>query len=698
MKAQGKTAEQWAREVEELRSQLEAAEETLRAIREGEVDSQLIANPAGAAERLAQANEKLLQELTERKRAEEALRQNQEDLDRAQAVGQIGSWRLDFGRNVLMWSDETYRIFDIPQGTPLSYETFLVNIHPDDRQYVDARWQAALTGESYDIEHRIMVGGQVKWVREKAYLEFDDAGKLIGGFGITQDITERKQVEEALRNSERLYRAIGESIDYGVWVCTPDGRNIYASESFLKLVGLTQEQCSDFGWGDILHPDDAQNTIAAWKECARTGGTWDIEHRFRGVDGQWHPILARGVPVRDEKGKITCWAGINLDISRLKEAEQTLRDADRRKDEFLAMLAHELRNPLAPIRNAVHVLRLTGSHEPTSVRQKDIIDRQVTHMARLLDDLLDVSRITRGTFELHKQPLHLADAIVHAIETSTPLIEARRHTLSVTFPPDDLRLEGDLDRLSQIVNNLLVNAAKYTDEGGQIWLEAACEDGQAVIRVRDTGMGIDPEMLPRIFEMFTQADQGLARSRGGLGIGLTMVKKLVEMHGGTVEACSGGAGQGSEFTVRLPAFPCMAQSPVRAAKPVEGEPETTPCRILVVDDVIDTSESFAELLGLWGHEIRMVHDGSAALTIARSFRPDVVLLDIGLPGMDGYEVARRLRQEHADRPMRLVALTGYGQESDRQQAREAGFDHHLVKPVDLGILHKLLIRPVPSGT
>ena len=258
------------------------------------------------------------------------LLESQEDLHRAQAVAHIGSWRMDVRRNELIWSEENHRIFGIPKGMPMTYETFLSTIHPDDREYVDTQWKAALDGKPYDIEHRIVIGGEVKWVRERAELEFDASGALCGGFGTTQDITERKQAEMELRQSERLYRGIGEAIDYGVWMCDADGRNIYASESFLKMVGITQQQCSDFGWGDVLHPDDAERTIVAWKECVRTGGNWDIEHRFRGVDGQWHYVLARGLPIRDEQGNVTCWAGINLDISDLKKAEVAMQRSETR--------------------------------------------------------------------------------------------------------------------------------------------------------------------------------------------------------------------------------------------------------------------------------------------------------------------------------------------------------------------------------
>lgn len=371
------------------------------------------------------------EDITERKLAEEALRQSREDLARAQAVGQVGSWRLDVGRNVLTWSDENHRIFGIPQGTPLTYETFLGTIHPDDRAYVDTQWQAALRGEPYDIEHRIVVNGRVKWVREKAYLEFDAAGGLRGGFGITQDITVRK----------------------------------------LAVIAL--------------------------------------------------------------------------------------READRRKDEFLAMLAHELRNPLAPLRNAAQILRLAAPKEPALTRVSGMIERQVNQLVRLVDDLLDVSRVSRGKIQLQKTPLDLAAVIRQAVETSQPLIDARRHTLNVTLPPQTLRAEGDFTRLAQVVSNLLNNAAKYTDEGGTIWLSVEPSDAshEMLIRVRDTGRGIDPAALGSLFELFYQADRNLDRSDGGLGIGLSLVKSLIEMHGGHIEAHSAGRGKGSEFVIHLPCYP-----------------------------------------------------------------------------------------------------------------------------------------------
>jgi signal transduction histidine kinase/DNA-binding response OmpR family regulator len=382
-------------------------------------------------------------------------------------------------------------------------------------------------------------------------------------------------------------------------------------------------------------------------------------------------------------------AAIALDNCRLY---QNIRESDRQKNEFLAMLAHELRNPLAPIRNAVQVLRMNGRHDEKLDWARDIIDRQVQQMVRMVDDLLDVSRITRGKIQLQKERIDVTAAVQRAVETSRPLLEAFRHELCVTLPPDPIYVEADLARLAQVLANLLNNAAKYTPEGGKVALAVSRDGDEAVFAVRDSGIGIPPEMLANIFDLFTQVDRSLDRSQGGLGIGLTLVRRLVELHGGTVRATSAGLQQGSEFTVRLPA---VAGVPgLEASRNGAG---TTArhgrcLRMLVVDDNADAADSLAICLRLTGHEIRVAYDGATALNLATEFVPEVVLLDIGLPEMDGYEIARRIRaDERLGRPV-LIAVTGYGQETDRARTREAGFDYHLVKPVDPEILTGLIAR------
>jgi signal transduction histidine kinase len=375
-------------------------------------------------------------------------------------------------------------------------------------------------------------------------------------------------------------------------------------------------------------------------------------------------------------------------MAELARQAEALREADRRKDEFLAMLAHELRNPLAPIRNGLQVLRMADEDRELIERTWGLLDRQVGHLGRLVDDLLDVSRITRGKVELRMEPTELGPVLTAAVETARPLIDAKRHHLTVTQPGRPVRVSADAVRLTQVVGNLLNNAAKYSEEGATIALSLAVEGPEAVVRVRDTGVGIAPEMLPRVFDLFTQIDRTLDRAQGGLGIGLTLVKSLVEMHGGTVEVAS-GIGTGSEFTVRL-ALLSGAGAPVGAAAP---ERPTARRRVLVVDDNHDAGDSLGDLLELSGHEVRVTRSGPQALEVAREFRPDVGLLDIGLPGMSGYELAGRLRAEGYGSVMLLIALTGYGQDEDRRRTHEAGFDHHLTKPADLRQLADLLARP-----
>jgi len=631
-------------------------------------------------------------DITERRRMEEALRASQKDLNRAQAVANIGSWRLDIRQNEFTWSDENHRIFGIPKGTPLTYETFLSRVHPEDRDAVDAAWKAGLAGAPYDIEHRIVANGRIKWVREKAFPEWDQDRVLMGGFGITQDITARKQAEENLRwRAEELERLL-ETVPAAVWVahdpqCLHITGNRRANEFYEAQVG---ENVSASALPEVrrfftsVGRELPAEELPMQKACAANQDVRDEELHVLLPSGRRIALLGSAVPLRDQTGKVRGCIGAFLNITERRAAEEALREADRRKDEFLAMLAHELRNPLAPMRNAVHLLKMNPGTDKLP-RLREILDRQVAHMARLLDDLLDVSRITRGRITLQKQPLPLPEILRLAVEAGAPAIQARNLTLAQAFPDKELWVEGDRDRLAQVFGNLLCNAAKYTPENGRIWLELDREAGEAVVRVRDNGQGIEPELMPRLFDLFVQGTPS-SGSQGGLGIGLTMVKMLAAMHGGSVSAASPGPGQGSVFTVRLPlADPsaehgrgCGAERPPRLSR-----------RVLVVDDVADTAESLAEVLAAWGCETRTALDGRAALETARDFVPDAVLMDIGMPGMDGYQTARRLRKELQGEVL-LVAISGYGQDQDRRKSREAGFDAHLVKPVDYGQLQRLL--------
>jgi PAS domain S-box-containing protein len=518
----------------------------------------------------------------------------------------------------------------------------------------------------------------------------DEIGVVVDAFNNMLDEVQSRA--RALEASEKLYRAIGESINYGVWVADADGRCIYLSNSFLRLLGLTMQQAADDGWGSLLHPDDLADTLAAWKECARTGSMWYREHRFLGVDGNYHAILAQGVPIRDETGRIERWAGINLDISRLKNTERALLEADRRKDEFLATLAHELRNPLAPIRNAVRILDADAADERQRKWGREVIARQVHRMSLLLDDLLDVSRITRGQLELKRDYVDLKAVVNVAVETARPLLDAKRHELSVSLPADNVKLDADPLRLSQVIGNLLTNAAKYTDAEGHISLTARLENAELVIAIGDDGIGLAPEVIPGLFTMFSQVNSAIDRAEGGLGIGLALVKGLVALHGGRVEARSEGLGRGSEFIVHLPhrvlAGAGAAHELVAADEDRAGMNRRA--RVLVVDDNRDAAESLALVLGFSGYDVVTAFSGSEALETAARVRPQAAVIDIGMPGMSGHEVVRLMRREAWGRHAALVALTGWGQEQDKQAARAAGFDEHLTKPVDPGELERVL--------
>lgn len=383
-------------------------------------------------------------------------------------------------------------------------------------------------------------------------------------------------------------------------------------------------------------------------------------------------------------------------IGELRQAEAALREADRRKDEFLATLAHELRNPLAPLFNATQLLRLGGPDSAEFRWARDVIDRQIHQMSRLVDDLLDISRISRGKLALRREPVKLRDVIQSAVETSNPHIQNGKHELTLDVPCEELILNGDLTRLSQILSNLLNNAAKYTEPGGKIALAAEAKDGEVEIRVKDNGVGIPSELIPHVFELFAQIDRHMDRSKGGLGIGLRLVKSLVELHGGRIRASSGGAGQGSEFIIRLPmATETCPQEEVPQVKPAAQPAESKNgkhLRVLIVDDNQDNADSLRRLLSMTGHEVRAAFGGPEGLRVAEEFLPDVALLDLGMPEVDGHEVCRRIRSAPWGRHMTLIAQTGWGQEQDRRRTGEVGFDYHLVKPIDHAALSELLTK------
>lgn len=519
----------------------------------------------------------------------------------------------------------------------------------------------------------------------------NEAGQVTKLIVEGRDDTRRRRADAALRQSEQRWRTMAETLPNLLWTDLPDGQCDWLSSQWGQYTGIPEQELLGMRWLDrVIHPDDRQRAAECWQAACADRGDYDLEYRIRRHDGQYRWFQTRGVPVRDESGKIVYWFGTCTDIEDHKRAEETLKEADRRKDEFLATLAHELRNPLAPLRNGLELMRLAQDNQEMLEQARAMMDRQLGQMVRLIDDLLDVSRISRGRIELRRERVELAEVLRQAIETSRPLIEAGGHQLIVEESPTPVIVEADLMRMSQVFSNLLNNAAKYTPSGGQIVVAIAREDGGVAVSVRDTGVGIPAAMLPRVFEMFAQVDRSLERSQGGLGIGLSLVKKLVEMHGGSVEARSEGHGKGSEFVVRLP----TVGSPSDSGRSDSSEQADAPAsrRVLVVDDNVDAALSMAMMLKVMGNETRTAHDGLQAIEVAADYRPDVVLLDIGMPKLNGYEAARRIREQPWGREMVLAAITGWGQDDDRRRSLEAGFDHHLVKPIDLAALQKLL-RP-----
>jgi PAS domain S-box-containing protein len=549
------------------------------------------------------------------------------------------------------------------------------------------------------VNHTVLLGknGTERVIDDSAAPIRDGRGQVAGCVLIFRDITQRHQAEKTLREREQRLTALLTQAAVGIAQVDLAGRFLFLNQRFADLMGRSVSELLKLRVQDVTHPDDLQNSIDLMARVSSSGQSAVAEKRYLRPQGPPVWALTSVAAVAGDDDRPRSLVALVQDITDRKQAEEELRDADRRKNEFLAMLAHELRNPLAPIRNALQLVRISCPNPQAQVgKAYDIIERQIETLVRLVDDLLDVSRITSGKIQLQKGRVDLAAIVSRAVEGARPLIDTRRHTLDVKLPEDELSVDADPVRLAQVLWNLLNNAAKYTPEGGRIWLTAVKDQDHAVVSVRDTGLGIPQDMLPKVFDLFTQMERTLARAEGGLGIGLTLVRRLTEMHGGTVTASSAGPGQGSEFVVRLPLGAdktAAAVKPAESLRPGERVGPASGRRILIVDDNRDSGESLAMFLRLFGNDVRTAQDGRLALEVAAAYRPDVVLLDIGLPGLDGLEVCRRLRRQAKGNQPLIVAMTGYGQEEDRRRSVEAGFNAHMVKPVDLAALEELLSRP-----
>jgi PAS domain S-box-containing protein len=486
-----------------------------------------------------------------------------------------------------------------------------------------------------------------------------------------------------------------ESLPAIAWRTDENAQIIQRNRHWFEFTGRSLESASGTDWLEVIHPDDRLQAMEAVKATVCTGGALESEFRVRRADGVYRWFLGRALPVRDGQGRIMGWMGLGTDIEDRKRAEQALREADQRKNEFLGVLSHELRNPLAPIRNAIHILDRAPDGSDQASRAKAVIERQTNQLSRLVDDLLDVTRISRGKVQLRRSRVELTYLLRQVVEDHRPTFASRNVALTLRIDARPQWIDADATRIEQVIGNLLQNAAKFTNAHGHVAVRVG-QDGpsQAVIHVTDDGIGIAPDMLGRVFEPFTQADDSLHRGHGGLGLGLALAKGLVEMHGGRVEAHSRGLGKGTEFTISLPLLP-EAGVPLESLATASATAERL--RVLVIEDNLDAAVTLKEVLEMSGHEVAVAHDGHGGVAKARSFKPDVVLCDIGLPGLDGYEVARQIRADPSISPM-LIALTGYARPEDQRESFKAGFDHHLAKPILISELEQVLATATSPPT
>ncbi|HWI16450.1 MAG TPA: PAS domain S-box protein [Vicinamibacterales bacterium] len=640
-------------------------------------------------------------DVTRRKQAEADLDDIRSRMESALQAGAIGTWAWDVQGDHFYGDASLASIFgvsrDTVSGGPLA--AVVDAIHPDDQARVRSLVQQALdSGTHYEADYRLArPDGSIRWVTARGQVERNQDGVAVRFPGVIMDVTERKLAESELQRvtaeserMRRLYETVLSATPDFIYVFSLDHRVLYANESLIRMWGKGREGALgktflEIGyepWHAEMH-DREIDQVRATKEPIRG------EVPFTGTNGRriYDYIF---VPVIGADGEVEAVAGTTRDVTDRKESELALAESDRKKDEFIALLAHELRNPLAPIRNGLQIVQ-QAQDPAVRERAQQMMDRQLAHMVRLIDDLLDISRISRNKLELRTAPVTIAEVVESAVEAAQPAIDAAGHELIVTLPSRPVHLNADLTRLAQVLSNLLANSAKYTERGGKISLSAERKNGMIEMVVKDTGIGIPSDALPGVFDMFSQVDRSIERSAGGLGIGLALVKGLTEMHGGTVVAHSDGEGQGSTFIVTLPTL--ADEAPLDHPTSASALPGQRARRVLIVDDSRDGAESLGMMLEIAGHEVAIAYDGLEAIEKAAQFRPEVILMDVGMPRLNGLEATRRIRQEPWGQAATIIALTGWGQECDREQSREAGCNGHLVKPVTFEELQKILAAP-----
>ncbi|UGQ45830.1 PAS domain-containing hybrid sensor histidine kinase/response regulator [Massilia endophytica] len=629
------------------------------------------------------------------KQTQEELRDAQYRLEAALTAAEIGTWNWDLKQDRIYADRNFARLFQVSEeeahGGPVS--AYLRQVHPDDVASVEAEIAKALeTGSPFQHVHRLRnARGEIRYIHARAKVHHDRQGSPTWMPGVVIDITDQKLAEEAMKESEATFRTLAENIPQLAWMADSGGFIFWYNNRWFAYTGTTLEQMKGYGWEKVHHPDHVQRVVAKYREAiVEKQVVWEDTFPLRGADGSYRWFLSRAMPIRGADGKVVRWLGTNTDITAQREAEEALEHANRRKDDFLAMLAHELRNPLAPISTAAQLLKLPGQNENMVRRSSDIISRQVKHLTELVDDLLDVSRVTRGLVSIDRNEVDVKAVLNSAIEQSMPLIESRRHVLTTRLASSHPLVLGDRTRLVQVVTNLLNNSAKYTPQGGEIRLAMDVDDGHVRISVSDNGIGIDAALLPHVFELFTQAERTPDRSQGGLGLGLALVRSIAGLHGGEVTAKSDGPGKGSTFELTLPVLSKAGSVEETETADGHGHGAASPLQILLVDDNADAAQSLATLLRSQGHHVAVEADARGALEHAPEMHPDVFILDIGLPDLDGYELSRQFhaRPEHKD--AMYIAVSGYGQAQDKVLAKAAGFDQYFVKPVDVASLQKAL--------
>jgi PAS domain S-box-containing protein len=630
------------------------------------------------------------EDITEQVEAEQRLRASEERFRSLVTATSTMVWTMT-PEGLVHEDSPSWREFTGQTPEEWKANGWLSAIHSDDRDLASQAFNKCIASHCvYEHEYRLRrANGEYCWTSAKAVPVFNDDGSVREWVCANTDISDAKRASFAVQASEARFRTITEAMPQMVWSARPNGYHEYYNRKWYDFTGVSPGSTDGEGWDHIVHPDERTTTWEIWQHSLHTGEPYETQYRLRHHSGQYRWALGRALPVRDDSGNIIHWFGTCTDIHDQKVAEDALREVARRKDDFLAMLAHELRNPLAPISAAAELMELVQLDQQRIKQTSKIISRQVRHLMALVDDLLDVSRVTRGLVQIEQTPQDLKLIVAAALEQVAPLLETRRHRLSMDLTRESACVLGDEKRLVQVLTNLLNNSVKYTPEGGNIHLAIEVNGPSIILRVKDDGIGMAPELQPRVFELFTQADRSADRAQGGLGIGLALVKSLVELHGGEVQCISSGVAKGSEFSVKLPRLPTSHGETSQLAHGQLPCAEK-PLKILVVDDNADAAMMLSMYLNAVGHDAKVEHTPSAGLAVADAWLPDVCILDIGLPEMDGYELALRLKNHKATSQVALIAVSGYGQAQDRQRSMETGFAYHLVKPVDTGKLAFIL--------